>query len=102
MIKTPLLLLPGLLLDEPLFAAQIEALADLAEPQVGNLRGAETMAELAQRALAEAPERFAQCGLSMAAIWRSRSPASRPSASSGSRCSTPRRAPIRRRSASAG
>jgi pimeloyl-ACP methyl ester carboxylesterase len=65
MTKTPLLLLPGLLLDERLFAAQIEALADLAERQVGNLRGSETMAGLAEQALADAPDRFALCGLSM-------------------------------------
>ena len=65
MTRTPLLLLPGLLLDERLFAAQIEGLADIAEPRVGDLREAETMAELAEQALATAPDRFALCGLSM-------------------------------------
>ena len=65
MTRTPLLLLPGLLLDERLFAAQIRELADTAEPRVGDLRAARTMAELAEQALAMAPERFALCGLSM-------------------------------------
>ena len=65
MARTPLLLLPGLLLDARLFARQIEGLADIAEVRVGDLRGADTMVELAEQALASASDRFALCGLSM-------------------------------------
>ena len=40
MTRAPLLLLPGLLLDARLLAAQIEGLVDIAEPRVGGLRAA--------------------------------------------------------------
>jgi pimeloyl-ACP methyl ester carboxylesterase len=65
MTRTPLILLPGLLLDERLYDAQIAALALRAEPKVVDLTGADSMAGMAEAALAAAPERFALCGLSM-------------------------------------
>ena len=65
MTRTPLILLPGLLLDERLYDAQIAALAERAEPKVIDLTGADSIADMAEAALAAAPERFALCGLSM-------------------------------------
>ena len=65
MTRTPLILLPGLLLDERLYDAQIAALAVRAEPKVVDLTGADSIAGMAEAALAAAPERFALCGLSM-------------------------------------
>jgi pimeloyl-ACP methyl ester carboxylesterase len=61
----PLVLLPGLLCDEVLWAAQIAALQDIASITVGDLTGAETMDEVARQILAAAPPRFALAGLSM-------------------------------------
>ena len=64
--KTPLVLLPGLLTDRRLFEHQIRALADIAEPSVADLTGADSAADLARQVLASAPaERFALAGLSM-------------------------------------
>jgi pimeloyl-ACP methyl ester carboxylesterase len=65
MSRPPLILLPGLLLDERLYGAQTAALADCAEMQVMDLTGADSIAAMAAAVLAEAPERFALCGLSM-------------------------------------
>ena len=61
----PLLLLPGLLLDERLYAAQIPALAGRAAAQVMDLTRADSIAAMAEQVLAAAPGRFALCGLSM-------------------------------------
>ncbi len=61
----PLVLLPGLLLDERLYAAQIAALGAQATPQVADLTRDDSIAAMARRVLAAAPERFALCGLSM-------------------------------------
>ena len=63
--KTPLLLLPGLLCDRALWQAQIDDLADIAEPIVADLSRDDSMTGMARRALAEAPPRFALAGLSM-------------------------------------
>lgn len=64
--KTPLVLLPGLLNDGRLFEHQTEALADIAEPSVSDLTGADSIVDLARQVLANAPaERFALAGLSM-------------------------------------
>lgn len=65
MPRTPLVLLPGLLCDERLWAPQCEALADIAEMTVADLTQDETMQAMAARVLAAAPERFALAGLSM-------------------------------------
>ncbi len=63
--KTPLLLLPGLLCDAGLWRPQIEALADIAEPQVADLTRSAAIRGMAEAALAAAPGRFALAGLSM-------------------------------------
>jgi pimeloyl-ACP methyl ester carboxylesterase len=63
--RTPLLLLPGLLLDRRLYGPQLGALADVAVIDVPDLTQDESMAAMAERVLAAAPERFALCGLSM-------------------------------------
>lgn len=63
--KIPLVLLPGLLCDGALWAAQVQALADIAEPGVADLTRDESLPAMARRVLAEAPERFALAGLSM-------------------------------------
>jgi pimeloyl-ACP methyl ester carboxylesterase len=62
---TPLILLPGLLLDERLYAAQVAALAGRAAAQVIDLTRDDSIAAMAGRVLAAAPARFALCGLSM-------------------------------------
>jgi pimeloyl-ACP methyl ester carboxylesterase len=63
--RTPLLLLPGLLLDRRLYGPQLGALADVAAIDVPDLTQDDSMAGMAERVLAAAPERFALCGLSM-------------------------------------
>ena len=64
--RLPLLLLPGLLCDDELFAAQVAGLADVAELSVADLTAHDTMAALAADALARAPwPRFALGALSM-------------------------------------
>lgn len=60
-----LILLPGLLNDERLWAHQRAALADMATVTVADLTLDDTMGGLAERVLAEAPSRFALAGLSM-------------------------------------
>jgi hypothetical protein len=59
MAPAPLLLLPGLLLDERLYAAQVEALRPQCAPQVVDLTRDDSIAAMAGRVLAAAPERFA-------------------------------------------
>ena len=63
--KTPLILLPGLLCDEALWAPQIAALSDLATCSVADLTRDDSMAAMARRVLDGAPARFALAGLSM-------------------------------------
>lgn len=61
-----LVLVPGLLCTEALFAPQIGALAgDGVKVQVADHRQDETIAAIATRLLGEAPPRFALAGLSM-------------------------------------
>lgn len=60
-----LILLPGLLNDERLWAHQRAALAALATVTIGDLTQDDTLAAMAQRVLAAAPPRFALAGLSM-------------------------------------
>ncbi|WP_224705357.1 alpha/beta fold hydrolase [Devosia aquimaris] len=63
----PLLLLPGTVCDERLFAPM---LAQLGHPhsQVANMAGAATAHDLAKQILAAAPERFALAGFSLGGI----------------------------------
>ncbi len=63
--KIPLLLLPGLLCDGRLWAPQIAALSERAEPIVADLTRDDSMTGMARGALAMAPPRFALAGLSM-------------------------------------
>ncbi|WP_225785240.1 alpha/beta fold hydrolase [Xenophilus sp. Marseille-Q4582] len=65
MKPVPLLFLPGLLCDEALWAQQAQTLADVATPQVADLTQDDSVAGMAARALAAAPERFALAALSM-------------------------------------
>jgi pimeloyl-ACP methyl ester carboxylesterase len=60
-----IVLLPGLLCDRRLYAAQLPALAAVGEPWVADLTRDDSVAEMAARVLAEAPPRFALIGLSM-------------------------------------
>ncbi len=62
----PLVLLPGLLNDRRLFAAQVAALRDRAgDILIPELWHDDTVAALADRVLAAAPQRFALVGFSM-------------------------------------
>jgi len=63
--KPTLILLPGLLCDDALWAHQTCGLADVADVRVADLTGGDTMAALAQSVLETAPETFALAGLSM-------------------------------------
>jgi pimeloyl-ACP methyl ester carboxylesterase len=63
--RIPLLLLPGLLLDERLYKHQVDALQDVTKIQVPDLTQDDTISAMATRVLSAAPERFALCGLSM-------------------------------------
>jgi pimeloyl-ACP methyl ester carboxylesterase len=60
-----LVLLPGLLNDQRLWARQAAALVDLAEVSVGDLTQDDSLGDMADRVLAGAPARFALAGLSM-------------------------------------
>jgi pimeloyl-ACP methyl ester carboxylesterase len=63
--KLVLALLPGLLCDARLWAPQVEGLSDIVEPTVVDLTRDDSVEAMAERALAELPERFAVAGLSM-------------------------------------
>jgi len=63
--RTPLILVPGLLCTERLWAHQVEALSDIADPVVVDHRHHASLTELASSILANSPERFALAGLSM-------------------------------------
>jgi pimeloyl-ACP methyl ester carboxylesterase len=64
-VKTPLILLPGLLCDEALWAPQIAALSDLATASVADLTQDDSLPGMARRVLDHAPAQFALAGLSM-------------------------------------
>ena len=63
--RQPLLLLPGLLNDAQLWMAQTDALDDIAQCHVADLTRDDSVAEMATRALENAPPRFALAALSM-------------------------------------
>jgi pimeloyl-ACP methyl ester carboxylesterase len=65
MTRVPLILLPGLLCDEALWAHQTRYLAEVADVAVADLTGRDSVAALAADVLATAPQRFAVAGLSM-------------------------------------
>lgn len=64
-MATNLLLLPGLLCDARLWRDVIAGLGEAVTPSVADLTTDDSIAEMAQRALSKAPERFALAGLSM-------------------------------------
>jgi pimeloyl-ACP methyl ester carboxylesterase len=59
------LFLPGLLCDERLWRDQIQALGDDARCVVADLTRDDTVDAMARRAIADLPDSFALCGLSM-------------------------------------
>lgn len=65
MTKPTLLLVAGMPLDVELWAHQATYLAEIADIAYADNKGADSIAELARRALAAAPGRFALAGLSM-------------------------------------
>lgn len=68
MNKLALVLLPGTLCDESLFAHQVQHLADIAACVVGDLTRFDTLAASADDVLRAAPEQFALAGLSYGGI----------------------------------
>jgi pimeloyl-ACP methyl ester carboxylesterase len=64
-LSAALILLPGLLNDERLWAHQVAHLSDLAEIQVADLVGPDTIGAMAERVLVTRPGPFALAGLSM-------------------------------------
>jgi pimeloyl-ACP methyl ester carboxylesterase len=75
-MKTPLVLIPGLLCTEALWAHQMSGLADIADPWVADATQSDSMPGIASDILASVPyERFALAGLSMGGyvafeLWR--------------------------------
>ena len=65
---TPLVLLPGMMCDERLFAPQISELSKQREVHFVQISGHETISELAADVLNNAPPVFALAGLSMGGI----------------------------------
>lgn len=63
--RVPLILLPGLLCDEALYAHQITHLADMADMRVADLTRHDSIEEMARAVLDAAPDRFSLLGLSM-------------------------------------
>src|SRR5215213_3598245 len=61
----PLVLLPGLLCDQRLFAPQLPALASLRQVLIPDLTQDDSIEGMARRVLDAAPDRFALAGLSM-------------------------------------
>lgn len=63
--KTPLILAPGLLCDESLWAHQTRYLSDIADIGIAETTLDDNLAAMARRILDAAPPRFALAGLSM-------------------------------------
>ena len=64
-MKKSLLLVPGLLCDDAVWASQAAALADIAAVRVANNGEADSLGDLAESIIAHAPPRFALAGHSM-------------------------------------
>ncbi len=64
-MKKSLLLVPGLLCDEAVWASQTAGLADIADVRVANNGNADSLGALAEAVIARAPPRFAVAGHSM-------------------------------------
>jgi pimeloyl-ACP methyl ester carboxylesterase len=63
--KLPLLLLPGMTCDVAFWRAQIEGLSDIAEPRAIGFGTLDSFEAMADKALSQAPARFAIAGHSM-------------------------------------
>lgn len=63
--RPAIVLVPGLLCDDDLYAPQSSALADAADVVVPDIRAAHSIEQMAQAVLDAAPERFALAGLSL-------------------------------------
>lgn len=63
--RPALILLPGMPLDAALWDHQVRHLGEVANPQVVELSDCDSIAAMADKALAQASERFAVAGLSM-------------------------------------
>lgn len=68
MQMTPLVLLPGMMCDERLFAPQISAFKEERLVQVVDISRADSMSAIASQVLDQAPDVFALAGLSMGGI----------------------------------
>lgn len=67
--RIPLVLIPGMMCDGRLFAAQINALSPHADIHIAEICEADTMQELGQQVFEDSPfDRFAVAGLSMGGI----------------------------------
>jgi pimeloyl-ACP methyl ester carboxylesterase len=66
-MKETVFLLPGLLCDATVWQAQLDALGDEYDCRVPDFRGCDSLADMADRVLADAPGRFAVAGHSMGA-----------------------------------
>ncbi len=67
MTRQPLFLLTGLLCDRTVWRHQIRDLADIAVPVVPDYRECDSLPKMAEKALLNAPDRFAIAGHSMGA-----------------------------------
>ena len=65
MSKIPLILVPGLLCDDALWAPQTKWLSDIADISVGETLIDDSFSNMAERILEMAPRHFALAGLSM-------------------------------------
>ena len=64
-MKTPLILVPGLLCDETVWAHQAEAVADIADVRIASNGARDSLVVMAEAIIAQAPPRFALAGHSM-------------------------------------
>ena len=65
MVKTPLVLVPGLMCDEVVWAHQTQALADVADIQIATNGARDSLVAMAEAIIAQAAPRFAIAGHSM-------------------------------------
>jgi pimeloyl-ACP methyl ester carboxylesterase len=64
-VKTSLILVPGLMCDEVVWAHQTDALADIADVQIATNGARDSLVAMAEAIIAQAPPRFALAGHSM-------------------------------------
>jgi pimeloyl-ACP methyl ester carboxylesterase len=63
--KHPLVMVPGLLCSDALFAPQVAGLADIADVSIAKILLSDTIPEMAASILRSSPDRFALAGLSL-------------------------------------